>query len=429
MEDKIVMSKEELNRSALCQRVISSEILLTEAGELMSVSYRQAKRIIASFRQNGAVGLIHGNRGKESNRKITDKLQKKVLNLYSTKYSDFKPTFFTEKLTENHKITISSETVRKLLIKNNLWQGKRARGSKNCHVWRAPKAHKGEMIQFDGSHHRWLENRLDQEICLMAYIDDATNEVFAKFYEYEGTFPVLDSFQELIKKKGIPKSLYTDKHSTYKTTRQTTVEEQLRDSFAETQFERVMKDIGVEVIFAHSPQAKGRVERLFYTLQDRLVKELRLANICTIKDANVFLRKYLPKYNQKFAKDACSKTVYYRVVPKGFDYKWTFSIKDQRVIANDFTIRWRNRMFLVQNQLITMKKQQVQVKQALNGDLRFETKNKILQIKEITEKDYHLAKKQQKETVKILSQKDNKKSKKSWMDDFYIGNPKVELVA
>lgn len=429
MEDIITMSKKELERSAICQRVLSKEILVRDASKLMHVSYRQAKRVVAKYRNIGAEGLIHGNRGTASGRKTPVHLEKQIVSLYEKKYSDFKPTFFNEKLEELHKIKISAETVRKILIKNDKWKVRKERGSKNCHVWREPKAHIGEMIQFDGSHHRWLEERLDQEICLMGFIDDANNEVFAKFYEYEGTFPVLDSIQELVKQKGIPMSVYIDKHSTYKTTRQATIEEQLRNKYAKTQFERVMQDIGTEVIFAHSPQAKGRVERLFSTLQDRLVKELRLANIKTISSANEFLKKYLPKFNKQFGKEAKEKSSYFKTVPRDFDYKWTFSVRDQRTISNDFTIRWKNRLFLVKNQTLTLKKQKIQIKQALTGELKFETKHKIIDVKEITEKDYRLAKKAQQQIMDILKKNENKKSKKSWMDDFYIGNPKSKLVA
>ncbi|MEA3378995.1 MAG: ISNCY family transposase [Nanoarchaeota archaeon] len=429
MEDITKMSKRELTRSAICQRVLSKEINIKDASVLMNISYRHAKRIVQKYKAKGASGLAHGNRGRKSNRKMHLKIEQQIIRLYDAKYSDFRPTFFNEKLFEIHNIKTSKETVRKILIKNDRWSVKKSNRQSTCHVWREPKAHIGEMVQFDGSHHRWFEKRLDQEICLMGFTDDANSHVFAKFYEYEGTFPVLDACQTFIKKYGAPKSWYIDKHSTYKINRQATVDEQLRDSHAKTQFEQVMKDVNVEVIHAHSPQAKGRVERLFQTLQDRLVKELRLANIKTITEANKFLESYLPKFNKKFSKVAREKSSYYQGMPKNFDYKWTFSIRDSRTITNDFTIRWKNRMFLITNQTITLKNKKVQIKQALNGELRFEIKNKILQTKEITEKDYRVAKKQQKEMINILKRKDAKKAKKSWMDDFYIGNPKVELVA
>ena len=204
-----------------------------------------------------------------------------------------------EKLAEAHGIKISTESVRQILIAEGLHKAK-VQKDKGVHVWRERKHHAGEMVQIDGSHHRWLEGRLDQEFCLMAYIDDATSKVFARFYEYEGVLPVLDSFEGFVRENGIPISVYLDRHSTYKVNRKTTIEEDLEGEGALTQFQLVMKQLGVKVIYARSPQAKGRVERLFETLQDRLVKELRLAGVTTIEGANEFLIPYLEKHNSQF---------------------------------------------------------------------------------------------------------------------------------
>ena len=220
MEDTTKMSNKELARSAICQRVVSKEINIKDASILMNISYRHAKRVVKKYRSKGANGLAHGNRGKKSNRRMPQRLEKEILKLYDDKYSDFKPTFFNEKLFEIHNIKTSKETVRKILINNDRWKLKKNRSNSSCHIWREPKAHVGEMVQFDGSHHRWFEARLDQEICLMGFTDDANSHVFAKFYEYEGTFPVLDACQTFIKKYGAPKSWYIDKHSTYKVNRQ-----------------------------------------------------------------------------------------------------------------------------------------------------------------------------------------------------------------
>ncbi|MBU1727821.1 ISNCY family transposase [Patescibacteria group bacterium] len=421
------MSKKELERLPIIHKVINKQLTQLEGAKILDLSERHVRRLVKRIKTGGDIAIVHKNRGIPSKRKISEKLVNKILEKYQSKYPDFGPTFANEKLLENHNIKISRESLRKILIQSKLWDAKKNK-SENLHQWRERKEHSGEMIQIDGSHHLWLEDRLDQEFCLLGYIDDASNEVFAKFYEYEGTFPILDSFSDFVKQKGFPCSAYIDRHSTYKTNRQASIEEELHDIQPDTQFERVMKNIGVKVIHARSPQAKGRVEKLFKTLQDRLIKEMRLADIKTIKDANKFIISYLPKFNKKFSKVPKRKHSLFKPVPKDFDYKWQFSIQDSRVVANDFTIRWCNRLFLVSNPYLSLKRQRVIIKQALNGDLRFETKNKVLTVKEITQKDLSLAKQDYKKIIKILNAPSHRKSKKSWMDRFYIGKPKVALV-
>lgn len=389
MEEKLIMSKKEVERIRYIGMAIEGKITQTKASELMKVSYRQTKRIIRKVKKQGIEAIIHGNRGKESPKKIKEEMKNKIAEIYTTKYRDFSPKFASEKLFELHNIKLSSETMRKILIEKGVWIVK-SRKQGHIHLWRERKHHLGEMLQIDGSHHRWLEDRLDQEFCLIAFIDDATNRIYAKFYEYEGTLPILDIFVEYSKEHGFPYSVYLDKHSTYKTNRQASVDEELREEQPKTQFEKVMDSIDVEVIHALSPQAKGRIERLFQTLQDRLVKEMRLANICTIKDANLFLKEYIKKHNRMFSVQPKKETTMFKKVDVDFNYKWMFCITDNRIIGKDFTIRWKNRVFLVNNPLLSMKGRNVRVKQALDGTLRFETKTKILSVTEITDKDIRL---------------------------------------
>ncbi|MBU1935175.1 ISNCY family transposase [Patescibacteria group bacterium] len=422
------MSTKELKRAEIISEVISKKISQEEARKQLKLSYRHTNRLINKVRKHGIKALQHGNRGKESKRKITPEKEQKILDIYTQQYHDFKPTFACEKLEENHQIKISNEKLRQILIKNHLWSPRKHK-NKQCHVWRERRSHPGELIQIDGSPHRWLEDRLDQEFCLMGFIDDATGKFFGSFYEYEGIFPVFDCFAEYISKYGLPRAVYLDRHSTYRTTRQPTVDEQLKNQYPLTQFESAMQELGVEVIHAYSPQAKGRVERTFETHQDRLVKELRLANISTIKDANEFIKTYYPKHNAKFAVQPKSNISFFRPLPNHIDLKWTLAIRDHRVIGNDYTIRWLNRLFLILNPYKTLRKQKVEIRQAINGDLRFTTKTKTLTVKEVTEQSILKAKAAQLEMIKIIQQKPNyAKSKKSWMDGFYIGKPEVVLV-
>lgn len=421
MEGIIQMTKRELDRLNIVNKVIAGQMTIKAASKLMGLSYRQSKRVVAKVRKDGDAAIIHQGRGKASPRKLPEKLIQQTLQLYKSKYPDFGPTFANEKLFEIHQIKISKETLRKHLIKEGLWES-HSKKNYETHMWRERKHHAGEMIQIDGSHHRWLEDRLDQEFCLMGYIDDADGKVYGRFYEYEGILPAFDSFEKYIKLNGTPKSIYIDRHSTYKTSRKPSVDEELNDAYPDTQFERVMKKIGVEVIHARSPEAKGRVERSFATHQDRLVKEMRLANICTIEDANKFLPGYLKKHNEMFAIEPKSMTSFFRKLPDDLNFKSTFSLEYPRTIATDYTVRWNNRLFLISNPSITLKKKKVILQLALNGDIQIISKNKILSFKEITEKDLTLAKKASKQLIKILKNRSNttQKDKKSWMDNFNI---------
>ena len=425
------MSVREMERIKIVGLVMAKGLTQVEASEQMGVGYRQVKRIVRRIKEEGDIGVIHRLRGRVSGRQISGEKKSKIAELYRTKYPDFGTTFFNEKLAEMHGIKISTESVRQILISEGLHKAKKQK-DKGVHVWRERKHHEGEMVQIDGSHHRWLEGRLDQEFCLMGYIDDATSKVYARFYEYEGILPVLDSFGGFVRENGIPVSVYLDRHSTYKVNRKTTVEEDLEGDGAQTQFQRVMKQMGVKIIHARSPQAKGRVERLFETLQDRLVKELRLAGVTTIEGANEFLIPYLENHNNRFQFTPKQPVSLFKKVPEQFDYHWTFSIRSVRTIGKDYTIRFCTRVFLIVAPARTLCKQRVVIRQAINGELRFETKHRILTVKEVTEKAIDRVKQAQKELKKQLrkpqsksqpavSSTDPPKSKKSWMDNMHFG--------
>ena len=418
----IKMSKKEVYRVEVIKRSVRRELSQKEAGNLLGLSTRQIKRLVKRVRKEGIGGLCHRSRDRESRRKLSKEKELKIVALYKEKYPDFGPTFAQEKLKEEG-VNISRESLRKVLIKNHLWEVQKKK-KKEIHVWRARRSSEGELVQIDGSHHRWLEERLDQEFCLMAYIDDATNKVYGKFYEYEGVYPILDSMMAYTKKYGRPMAVYIDRHSTYKTTRKETIEEALEGSHSLTQFEQIMREIDINVIHARSPQAKGRVERLFKTLQDRLIKEMRLANICTIEAANEFLVSYLEKHDNRFSiapKEACSV---WRPLPINFDPAWTFSQRYTRTILNDFTIRWKNQIFLIEAPYLALKGQKVEIRQMLNGDLSFATKHKKLKVKAVENapkktKPMSMAEAKKKLNAFLGSET---KSKKSWMDNFHFGH-------
>jgi len=258
------------------------------------------------------------------------------------------------------------------------------RKKRAVHPWRERKAHRGEMVQMDGSHHDWLEGR-GPKMVLMSYIDDATGWSWGLFYEYEGVYPAMDSLRRYLGLYGRPESTYFDKHSTYKTTRQPDTEELLRGDQARTQFERALGELGIQAIHAHSPQAKGRVERSYRTLQDRLVKAMRLEGIRSLEEANRFLETYWPKYNGKFAKEPREREDFHQRVPKSLNLDRILCLKKTRTINNGYLIKWRNRTYAVQSPSITMSRQKIEVLESFGKELEFLWKGRALDVREVEE--------------------------------------------
>lgn len=234
----------------------------------------------------------------------------------------------------------------------------------------------------DGSHHEWLEER-GPKLVLMGYVDDATNRVFGRFYDHEGVYPAMDSLCRYIRLYGRPVNLYLDKHSTYKTTREPSLDELLRGESAKTQFERACKELRIEVIHAHSPQAKGRIERVFGTLQDRLIKEMRLESISTIDEANEFLERFLPRYNKQFAREPLKGGDLHRRLPRGMKLKDIFCLKAKRTITNDYGVKWRGRQFLIETPSIAIRRRKVEVREHFDGQMEIKFNGRYLKFKEV----------------------------------------------
>jgi hypothetical protein len=378
-EDIIIMSRKELKRLHLVKKAIAREVSQGGIAEILGISGRQVRRLVKQVKEEGETGIIHGLRGQESNRKYDEGFKSKVIELYRSKYEGFGPVFACEKLIENEGKKLSDETLRKWLKSEGEWDWERKKRSHR--QWRERKGHCGTMVQMDGSHHDWLEGR-GPWLVLMAYIDDATGRIYGRFYDYEGTVPAMDSFRRYVRKHGIPQSLYADKHTTYQSWEKLTVEEELEGKRkADTQFGRVLTELGVRLIAAHSPQAKGRIERLFETLQDRLVKELRLKGIKTKEDANKFLdEEYLSKFNDKFCVIAKERADIHRKVPKGLKLGRIFCIKEQRVLRNDFTVIYENKLYQVHDRIRPGK---VTIEERLDGILRMYCGDKRLKYKQI----------------------------------------------
>ena len=399
-KDIIAMSKKELKRLAVVHKVMDRRLTQVKAAEMLGLRDRQVRRIIRGIEAGGDQAIIHGSRGKESPFKMSKEIEDVIVATVERRYYDFGPTFAAEKLFECEKIKVSNEKLRQIMISHGIDYPRRKKERKT-HSWRERKHCRGEMVQMDGSDHDWLEGR-GPRLIFMGYIDDASGEVFGRFYDHEGTYPAMDSLRRYINIYGIPSSIYVDRHSTYKTTRQPNLEEALKGEFAKTQVARSLGELNIEPIFALSPQAKGRIERAFKTLQDRLVKELRLASISTLKQANNFLECYLPKHNARFMVQPFRKTNLHRPVPKCMNFNNVFCIKEHRTISNGFTCQWKNRIFLIKNPSITMKKQRVCVMERFNGEINLKLKDKDLPFVEVTRKDIQAINRCQKAARKLI---------------------------
>ena len=240
----------------------------------------------------------------------------------------------------------------------------------------------GEMVQMDGSHHDWFEGR-GPWCVLMGYIDDATGKVFGKFYDYEGTIPALDSFRGYVKKHGLPMAVYVDQHTTYKSPAKASIQDELANRMPLSEFERALEELGVKVIHATSAPAKGRVERLFGTLQDRLVKEMRLRGLRTVKEANDFLKRYLPVYNRRFSVRPQEIGDFHRPLPPGVDLDSILCIKTERTLRNDFTVAHHHKLYQIEG---TVRASKVMVHDRIDGSLSIDYKGRALRFKEITER-------------------------------------------
>lgn len=386
MDIFIKLSMKESERYEIVQKLIAGEFSEKDASKLMNLGIRQVRRLKKRVKKFGLHGIVHKNRGQPSNRKLDANLTAKALVLIKTKYFDFKPTFASEKLEENDGIKINRETLRKLMIGANIWKEKPRKTSKKHHSWRPRKDNYGEMQQFDGSYHKWFEDRA-KECCLLLSVDDATGEItHAKFDHNEGVVAVYNFWMEYIAKNGIPLSIYLDKFSTYKINHPSAVD----NKELMTQFQRASQQVGIKLITAHSPEAKGRVERMNGTLQDRLVKELRLANISTIKEGNEFLKTFIPKFNKQFAVMPNNPANLHKNVSQELkkSLPQIFSIQHKRKVNNDYTIMFENKFYQLEEKQPTtvFKKDTVIIEKHLNGTIKINLKNFYLKYTELQER-------------------------------------------
>ncbi len=374
------MSRREMGQINIFEKLKDKQMKQKEAAKILNLSTRQIKRKLKVYRISGEISLVNKSRGKPGNHRHTDEFWTKVITLVKDKYPDFGPTFASEKLLENHNIIVNHESLRLKMIDEILWKAKRRKASPR--QMRERKECFGELVQLDGSDHAWFEDRAPK-CCLIAFIDDATSQiVYLEFTSGETTENLMRTTREYLETYGKPVALYSDRGGVYKVNLNNPNDDKL------TQYGRSLEELDISHIHARSPQAKGRVERLFGTLQDRLVKELRLKGISSIEEANKYLKEeYIAMHNAKFAEVPKSKTDLHQSID-GYELNNIFCLKEDRKINNDFTIAYKTKWLqLTKTQpTIIYPKETVQVWQHLDGTITIHQNKSTLNFKEVCQR-------------------------------------------
>ncbi len=371
--ERIAMSQRERDRLRVLQEVQQKRLTQVEAARRLKVTDRHVRRLLIRIGERGEGGIVHQLRGRPSNRKLQAGWEQKILARVRQRYADFGPTLAAEHLAKDG-LRVSRETLRKWMIQQQLWRPRRQR-VKAVHLWRERRACFGELVMQDSSPFRWLEDR-GPACQLIALIDDATSRIWARFAEHDSTEENLKTLGGWLRRYGRPVAHYTDRNSIFRTTRPAQWAEQLRGDPARTQFGRALNELGIAWIAAQSPQAKGRIERLFETLQDRLVKEMRLAGIATLEAANRFLElHFIPEWEQRFTVASRRSGNAHRPLGPDQHLEQILSVRVARQVAQDHTVSWEGNRWGVLREHVRpgLRGAQVEIERRLDGShwLRF----------------------------------------------------------
>lgn len=365
------LSQKELQRVAVIAACVKGDLACARAAELLDLTPRQIKRLKARYRQGSAAALAHAGRGRPSHRRLPDAVREQIVDLARSSYAGFNDHHLCEKLVEREGFSLSRETLRRLLRQQGLGPPRKRRAPAHRHR-RVRSARLGELVQLDGSPHDWLEGR-GPRLTALGMQDDATGKILAaQFFSSETAFGYLCLLRQLLRRHGLPLAFYGDRSGVFvRNDDHWTVEEQLAGKRQPTQFGRALKQLGITFIAARSPQAKGRVERLWGVLQDRLVSELRLAQADDIHAANAVLRKFTADYNRRFACQPREQQTAWRAVPESLERICCFV--HERIVSNDNVVQWEGRRFQIPQQArrFSFAGAKVQIYQALNGRLSF----------------------------------------------------------
>ena len=368
-EERIELSQRERERLKVLHEMERGHLRQREAAGRLRLSARQVRRLLRRVKREGDGGRIHRLRGRPSHRKIAARQQGRILAQVRRRYADFGPTLAAEQLAQQG-LRVSRETLRQWMIAAGLWTPRRQR-LRPVHVWRERRAAFGELVMMDSSPFRWLEER-GPELQLIAMIDDASSRFWARFAEHDSTQENLRTLQGWLRRYGRPQALYTDKNSLFYTSRPAQWAEQLEGQPERTQFGRALQELGIEWIAAHSPQAKGRIERLFGTLQDRLVKQMRLAGVNTLEQANRYLEEvFLPAWEQRFTVAPRQSQDAHRPLGREHRLEQILSVREPRSVANDYTVRWAGQRWAIPRAEVRpgLRGARVEVERRLDGGL------------------------------------------------------------
>jgi transposase len=416
--ERIAMSQEERDKLEWLKRAKDQVISQREAAERIGVSDRWVRKLLQRMKQRGDRVVVHGLRGRASNRKIPDDARVWVLDiLKQPDWHDFGPTFASEQLAKRHGVEVSEETLRGWMIEAGLWKTRR-RKTEDVHCWRPRRSGFGELVQWDTSEHDWLEGRGPVRY-LVRMIDDATSWSWGRFVERDATPHNMAVLWEYVEKNGRMVEVYTDRDSMF-TTAPRAGEKQAERTTADrlTQIGRGLRELGIGWIAAYSPQAKGRIERSFLTAQDRLVKQLRLARISSLQAANAFLEKeYWPEWNLRFARRVEDFPNHHRPLTAQLELAAILCHVEQRVIGNDYTFSFAGRRYqIARAQAQTgMRRQSLRVELRLNGELKARYQGRYLEIAECGDR-LALA---EPATTKPVRKDHNRGGKSSWMEGFF----------
>lgn len=381
--EELLMSQAERDRLVTLKKANERLITRTQAAEELKVAERQVYRMPAALKEKGDGTVVHALRGRRSNRKISEEREKQVIGILSEEiYKGFGPTLASEYLASNHGIELSKETVRQWMMRAGLRRGRRARVQR-VHVWRERRERYGELVQWDTSKHAWLEGRGNEEIYLIKMIDDASSRLFARFVRHDSTEENMAVLEEYLRRYGRPLEFYTDKASLFNVNRRLHYNKELSEELGKTQIGRALEELAIGWIAAHSAQAKGRVERSFETAQDRLVKGLRVAGAKTLEEANQYLEsKYLPQWESKFTVVPASADNAHRRLGEQHDLAAILCPVEERVVTNDYTIRFQSRVYQIARQQIRprMRKARVRVEERRSGEIAVRFENKYVTV-------------------------------------------------
>ena len=412
----LVLSTKDRDRLKVLHEVKRKHLTQRAAARQLGISDRWVRKLLVRVRKGGDGGIAHRGRGRRSNRRLPESLRTQTLKLVQAKYSDFGPTLACEYLAKDHQVEVSKETLRQWLIGAGLRRVKR-RKAEEVHVWRPRRSCRGELVQWDTSEHDWLEGR-GPRLYLVAMIDDATSQAYARFVGHDSTEENLRVLWEYLKRWGRPVEFYTDKSSlfTVNAPAPEAADEAVKEEL--TQIGRALQELGIGWIAAHSPQAKGRIERFFGTAQDRLVKGLRLAQASSLEAANTYLeQEYLPLWNQGFTVVAANQTDAHRRLSREQDLPAILSHVEERVVTPDYTIRYQGKIYQIARGDIRagLRGGRVRVEQRLDGSLAVKFREHYVSTAECQPRP-----KTPPPPKPVRSKKPRSKAARTWMKDFNL---------